>query len=60
MTTTLSLFALLFTASLYSEAYAEEVSYKMADGVSATVTFIFRDGVETHNFPIFETTSDPI
>ncbi len=42
-----------------STAFAEENSgYKMADDVSATLTFTFRDGVETHEFPVFKMTSD--
>ena len=55
-TTTLSLFALVSVFSLTTfDAFAEEegTKYKMADNVSATVTFTFRDGVETHAFPIF-------
>ena len=40
-------------------AYADEgAQYKMADDVSAELTFMFRDGVETHNFPVFMMTSD--
>ncbi len=39
----------------YSNVYAEEESeYKMADGVEAIFTFTFRDGIETHTFPVFE------
>jgi len=59
--TTLSLVAILSVTVLPNfEALAEEeeTRYKMADDVSATVTFTFRDGVETHEFPVFKITSD--
>lgn len=43
----------------YNLVFAEETkSYKMADDVTAILTFKFRDGIETHEFPIFKTTSD--
>ena len=59
MTTTLGLFVIASSILLISpQAFAEDAKYKMADDVSATVTFIFRDGVETHAFPVFKTTSD--
>ena len=41
-----------------SNVYAESSEYKMADDVSATLTFTFRDGVEVHDFPVFKMTSD--
>ncbi|MDH3696726.1 MAG: hypothetical protein OEQ15_05345 [Nitrosopumilus sp.] len=38
-----------------SNAFAEESEgYKIVDGVTPVLTFTFRDGVETHTFPIFE------
>jgi len=38
-----------------SNAFAEESEgYKMVGGVTPVLTFTFRDGVETHSFPVFE------
>ena len=43
----------------FTTAYAEEsAEYIMAENVQANFTFTFRDGVEYHQFPVFETTSD--
>ena len=39
--------------------FAEETSgYMMAEDISAHLTFTFKDGVETHEFPVFKTTED--
>ena len=56
----LGLFSVLSVFSLTSfVAYADEgVEYKMADDTSAELTFTFRDGTETHSFPVFKMTSD--
>ena len=35
-----------------------EPKYDMVNDAHATLTFIFRDGVETHKFPVFKMTSD--
>ena len=38
-----------------SNAFAEEnEEYKMIDGVTPVLTFTFRDGIETHTFPVFK------
>ena len=56
---TLSIVAVFAISIGVSDAFAEEDSkYKMADDVSAKLTFTFRDGVETHEFPVFKMTSD--
>ena len=47
----------LFTIVFFglSNAYAEEgEGYKMIGDVTPVLTFTFRDGVETHEFPVFE------
>ena len=40
--------------------FAEESSnnYKMAEDTKAVLTFTFRDGIETHEFPVFTMTTD--
>ena len=49
--------ALLFTSIGFSDTvYAEE--YDFVAGIHNEVTFHFRDGVETVDFPVFSTTSD--
>lgn len=61
LTTTMSLVALLSIASVSNfDVFAEETEkqYKMSDDISATVEFVFRDGTETHHFPVFSTTTD--
>ena len=61
LTTTMSLVALLSIASVSNfDVFAEETEkqYKMSDGISATAEFVFRDGTETHHFPVFTTTTD--
>ncbi len=41
------------------QIFAEESKdYKMAEDVKAILTFTFRDGVETHEFPVFSMSSD--
>ncbi len=62
------IFALVLTISLVTlsgiaqpEIFAEETDekqYKMAEDVKAILTFTFRDGVETHEFPVFSMSSD--
>ncbi len=46
----------LFAVSTFgfSNAYAEERNYKMIGDIMPVLTFTFRDGVETHEFPVFE------
>lgn len=44
---------LVLSISLTS-AYAEENRYKMVDDIMPVLTFTFRDGVETHEFPVFD------
>ena len=46
----------LFTITSFglSNAYAEERNYKMIGDVIPVLTFTFRDGIETHEFPVFE------
>ena len=56
-TTTTILFTILATslaAFTSGEVFAEESKYKIADNVSATLTFHFKDGIEVIDFPIFE------
>ena len=50
-----SIVALFTVTSLgLSNAYAEESrEYKMAGDVTPVLTFTFRDGIETHSFPVF-------
>ena len=52
-----SIVALFTVTSLgISNAYAEEAEdgYKMVSDVQPILTFTFRDGVETYEFPVFE------
>ena len=59
----LSVIAVFAVSIGVSNAFAEEEEnskYKMADDLSAKLTFTFRDGVETHQFPVFKMTSDLI
>jgi hypothetical protein len=35
-------------------AFAYDNGYKMIDDVTPVLTFTFRDGVETHSFPVFD------
>ena len=60
LTTTLSLIAILSVTSVLNfEAFAEEErEYKIAEDVKAILTFTFRDGIETHEFPVFSMSSD--
>jgi len=49
--------AALFTLGSFelSNAFAEESEeYKMIGDITPVLTFTFRDGIETHTFPIFE------
>ena len=51
------LFTILITSQgLLDPAYAEE--YNFVAGIHNEVTFHFRDGIETVNFPVYSTTSD--
>ncbi len=55
-TTTFSLIAILAigTISQLDNAFAETSNgYKMAEDVEAIFTFTFKDGIEVHNFPVF-------
>jgi len=50
-------FATLFTIVSFgiSNVYAEEIrTYKSVGGITPTLTFEFRDGVEIYEFPVFE------
>ena len=61
MTTTFSMVAILAIISItgLNNAFAEESSgYKMADDISAIFTFTFKDGVEIHEFPVFNMEDD--
>jgi hypothetical protein len=51
-----SLVAIFTSASFgISNVYAEESEgYKMIGDVTPVITFMFRDGIETHEFPVFE------
>ena len=56
-------FGAIFVLSVFSminfeKTYAEETGYKMAENVEAKFSFIFRDAVEMHSFPVFKMTSD--
>lgn len=51
---TVALLGLIAAAGgLWPGASAQEPAYTMADGLGATLTFTFIDGVETHDFPVF-------
>ena len=54
--TIFSLVALFtFTSFGISNIYAEESQgYKMIGDITPVLTFTFRDGIETHEFPVFE------
>ena len=45
----------LFTVTTFgfSNVYAEERNYKMVGDIMPELTFTFRDGTETHQFPVF-------
>ncbi|WP_420544873.1 hypothetical protein [Nitrosopumilus sp.] len=59
MTIMFAVFATLSVGTLNDVfAEGEATKYKMADDVSAVLTFEFRDGIETHSFPVFKMTSD--
>lgn len=51
------IFVLTIVFFNFSNAYAE---YQMAENVKPNFTFIFRDGVEQYNFPVFKMTSNLI
>ncbi len=60
-TTTLSIVAIFAIISVtgLNNTFAEESSgYKMADDISAVFTFTFKDGVEIHEFPVFNMEDD--
>ena len=60
-TMTTIILSILATSTLVfgiEEIYAEEFEYKIADNVSVTTTFHFRDGIEVVQFPVFEMTSN--
>ena len=58
--TTIALVGVLFTLSIGMEnIYADEAKgYSIADNTKAVLTFDFRDGQETHEFPVFSMTSN--
>jgi hypothetical protein len=59
--TTMGVIAVLAIISVngLNNAFAEEeTSYKTAENVHAIFTFQFRDGLETHQFPVYRMTSD--
>ena len=59
--TTTIIFTILATSLVVfasTEVYAEESKYKIADDVSATLTFHFKDGIEVIDFPIYEMNSN--
>jgi hypothetical protein len=61
MTTTLSVITVLAITSItgLNNAFAEESSeYKMSDDIHAIFTFTFKDGVEIHEFPVFNMEDD--
>jgi len=41
-----------------SDVYAEDMAYPMINDVTPVLTFTFRDGVETHEFPVFKMTEN--
>jgi len=47
-----ALFALTFLT--LSNVYAEESNYTMVGDVTPVLTFQFREGIETHEFPVFK------
>ena len=58
-TTILGLIAVVLISTLGGSNFAfSEEGYTMAENTQATLTFTFRDGVETHQFPVFKMTSD--
>ncbi|MFZ8921696.1 MAG: hypothetical protein ACO3K2_04240 [Nitrosopumilaceae archaeon] len=60
MTSLFCMFTVLVMMSFAGtqNSFAEENDYKMAENTQANFTFNFRDGVETHQFPVFKMTSD--
>lgn len=61
MTTTLGLLAVISIASMpgLNNVFAEESSgYKVADNIQVVFTFTFKDGVEVHEFPVFNMDDD--
>jgi hypothetical protein len=53
----IAIISMMFLGFQINEVFAEEISgYLMAEDISAHLTFTFRDGVETHEFPVFKTT----
>ena len=61
MTLVLGVFTVFVISSLAGlpNSFAEDdEKYNMAENVYANFTFNFRDGVETHQFPVFKMTSD--
>jgi len=55
------IFVLTIVFLNFSNVYAaENTEYQMAENVKPNFTFIFRDGVEQYNFPVFKMTSNLI
>ena len=44
---------MIITTFAASNAYAHEIEYKYADNLKPIVTFEFKDGTETHEFPVY-------
>ena len=58
---TMSLIAVISITTLPNyDAFAEDEQpkYKMVENVKSVITFHFRDGVEVHEFPVFEMTTN--
>ncbi|MCA9811856.1 MAG: hypothetical protein KC483_03220 [Nitrosarchaeum sp.] len=63
MTTTIGMVAIAAITILgINNAFAEETDdgYKMADDIKAIFTFKFKDGIEIHEFPVFNMDTDYI
>ncbi len=54
----IAVFSIIATIALASfgnsNVFAEEQEYKMIGDITPVLTFTFRDGVETHSFPVFD------
>lgn len=58
MTTTLGVMAVILISAMGGSNLAFAEGYTMAENTQANFTFTFRDGIETHQFPVFSMTSD--
>ncbi|KER06933.1 hypothetical protein AAA799E16_00279 [Marine Group I thaumarchaeote SCGC AAA799-E16] len=54
----ITVFGIIATIALASfstsNVFAEEREYKMVGDVTPVLTFVFRDGIEVHTFPVFD------